>query len=108
MRDKGGTGIEHIIRVSVESIAYQTEDLLQAMEADSGQKITCLKVDGSASANNLLMQFQADISAAAVQRPFTNEATALGAAFLAGLAVGFFSSREELRKLLRLFPKIRG
>ncbi len=108
MRDKGGTGIEHIIRVSVESIAYQTEDLLQAMEADSGQKITCLKVDGGASANNLLMQFQADISAAAVQRPFTNEATALGAAFLAGLAVGFFSSREELRKLLRLFPKIRG
>lgn len=96
-----GTGMEHLIRASLESIAYQTEDLLQAMKADSKQSISILKVDGGAAANDLLMQFQADISDCEVQRPQTGEATALGAAFLAGLAVGFYRDKEELRSLIQ-------
>ena len=94
-----GTGREHIIRASLESIAYQTEDLLHAMELDSGRAIPCLKVDGGASANDFLMQFQSDISNTVVFRPAVQEATAAGAAYLAGLAVGFFGSKEEIINL---------
>ena len=96
-----GTGIEHIIRASLESIAYQTQDLLAAMVADSGSKIETLRVDGGAAANNFLMQFQADISNISVFRPANQEATAAGAAFLAGLATGFFKDRDELLSLCR-------
>ncbi len=91
-----GTGKNHIIRAALESIAYQTEDVLAAMRADIGE-ITCLQVDGGASANDLLMQMQSDFSGIAVQRSANPEATATGAAYLAGLAVGFFKNREELR-----------
>ena len=94
-----GTGIEHIIRASLESIAYQTNDLLAAMVADSSSKIETLRVDGGAAANNFLMQFQADISNTVVFRPSNQEATAAGAAFLAGLATGFFKDRDELLSL---------
>jgi len=101
-----GTGRDHIIRAALESIAYQTEDVLAAMQGDMAiggrdyGRITSLKVDGGASRNRLLMQFQSDISGLPVIRPASSEATALGAAFLAGLAVGFFESREELTQLL--------
>ena len=94
-----GTGRDHIIRAALESIAYQTEDVLAAMAADSGQAIPRLRADGGASANDFLMQFQADISHTEVFRPVTREATAAGAAYLAGLSVGFFSGREEITAL---------
>lgn len=94
-----GTRAEHIIRAALESIAYQTNDLMNAMTADSGKPIACLRVDGGASANHFLMQFQSDVSNTVVFCPDNNEATAMGAAFLAGLAVGFFESREELAAL---------
>jgi glycerol kinase len=93
-----GTGKNHIIRASLESIAYQTRDVLAAIEEDSGIKLSVLKVDGGASANNFLMQFQADILGSSVSRPRTVETTALGAAYLAGLAAGFWKNREELEK----------
>lgn len=96
-----GTRPEHLIRASLESIAYQTNDLIMAMESDSGRKIRRMKADGGAAANDLLMQFQADISDLEVIRPLSNEATAAGAAFLAGLAVGFYQNREELLTLCR-------
>lgn len=96
-----GTGINHIIRAALESVAFQTNDLLSAMKADSGHAITELKVDGGAAANDFLMQFQADISDTAVMRPVSGEATALGAAFLAGIAVCFFKDREEISSLLK-------
>ena len=92
-----GSGANHIIRAALESIAYQTEDVIDAMQKEIGTKITELKVDGGASANNLLMQFQADISRVKVVRPAMMEATAAGAAYLAGLAVGFFKDREEIK-----------
>ena len=100
-----GTGKNHIIRAALEAIAYQTNDVLAAMQADMTQEnesgaITCLKVDGGASANDLLMQMQSDISGISVSRSANAEATAAGAAFLAGLAVGFFKSREEIGDLL--------
>lgn len=95
-----GSGIEHIIRAALESIAYQTNDLLCAMATDIGKNITKLRVDGGASANNFLMQFQADISNTVVLRPSMGEATAAGAAFLAGLAVGFFKDKDEISSLL--------
>ncbi len=91
-----GAGANHIIRASLEAIAYQTEDVLAAMAADMDQELTLLRVDGGAAANNFLMQFQADISNITVSRPLTREATAKGAAYLAGLAVGFFKSRLEI------------
>ena len=94
-----GTSVEHIIRAALESIAFQTNDLITAMAADSGSIVSALKVDGGASANQLLMQMQADISDIAVIRPANKEATALGAAFLAGLASGFYKSRDELINL---------
>ncbi len=97
-----GTGLCHIIRASLESIAYQTNDVLCAMKADTGAEFNGLRVDGGATANQFLMQFQSDISNIEVFRPETMEATAAGAAFLAGLAVGFFQNREEI------FYKIRN
>lgn len=95
-----GTRLEHIIRASLESIAFQTEDLLAAMAADSGSKTAALRVDGGASVNDLLMQFQADISDVEVHRPASFEATSMGAAFLAGLAVGFYKDRNEIKDLI--------
>lgn len=88
---------EHFIRATLESIAYQTADVLQAMEQDSGIRLKSLKVDGGASANDFLMQFQADIVDTLVHRPECIETTALGAAYLAGLAVGYWQDREEIR-----------
>lgn len=93
-----GTTKNHIIRATLESLAYQTKDVLDAMESDSGIKLNSLKVDGGAVANNLMMQFQSDILNVPVDRPKVVETTALGAAYLAGLAVGFWSSKEEVRK----------
>lgn len=91
-----GTGKAHIIRATLESLAYQTKDVLGAMEADSGIQLQALKVDGGAVANNLLMQFQADILGVPVDRPKVTETTALGAAYLAGLAVGVWETKEDL------------
>lgn len=93
-----GTTKAHFVRATLESLAYQSRDILEAMEKDSGISLTTLKVDGGAVKNNLLMQFQADILNVPVERPVLNETTALGAAYLAGLAVGFYESREELQK----------
>lgn len=96
---------EHFIRAALESVAYQTFDVLKAMEADAGVAIGELQVDGGASANNFLMQFQADILGAEVLRPRCIETTALGAAYLAGLATGYFSGREEIRENWQLDRK---
>lgn len=95
-----GSNVYHIIRAALESIAYQSNDVLSSMEADTGRDITSLKVDGGASSNNFLMQFQADISNVEVIRPTLTEATAQGAAFLAGLAVGFYKDRDELKSIV--------
>lgn len=86
----------HIIRATLESLAYQTNDVLTAMEEDSEIKLTSLKVDGGACANNFLMQFQADIINVPVKRPVAIETTALGAAYLAGLATGYWKNREDV------------
>jgi len=91
-----GANRNHIIRAALESIAYQTRDVLEAMEEDSGISLQDLKVDGGAVANNFLMQFQADILSATVCRPKITETTALGAAYLAGLAVGFWENKDEI------------
>ena len=93
-----GVNKYHIIRATLESMAYQVNDVLQAMRADSGIDLSALKVDGGASANNLLMQMQADISGAPGNRPMCVETTAMGAAYLAGLAVGYWSGREDVIK----------
>jgi len=93
-----GTSKAHIARAALESIAYQTYDVLKAMEADSGIHIKELRVDGGATANNLLMQFQSDILQAPVIRPIVTETTALGAAYLAGLGVGFWNSIEDIQE----------
>ena len=92
-----GAGRNHIIRAALESIAYQSTDVLKAMQADTGLEINELKVDGGASANNLLMQFQADIARVTVRRPMIRETTALGAAYLAGLATGVWKDREQIK-----------
>ena len=92
-----GTTAAHIARASLESIAYQTMDVLNAMEADSGITIKELRVDGGATVNNLLMQFQADILNTKVVRPKVTETTALGAAYLAGLAVGYWKSIDHIQ-----------
>src|SRR5246127_3711375 len=94
-----GTTSGHIARAALQSIAYQTMDVLKAMEADAGIPICELRVDGGATANNLLMQFQADLLNCKVIRPNVVETTALGAAYLAGLAVGYWKNREEIEKL---------
>jgi glycerol kinase len=93
-----GSTSAHIARAAVESIAYQTMDVLKAMEADSGIRIKELRVDGGATKNNLLMQFQSDVLDTKVIRPTVTETTALGAAYLAGLAVGFWKSMDELQE----------
>ncbi|MDQ0108719.1 glycerol kinase [Chitinophaga terrae (ex Kim and Jung 2007)] len=92
-----GTNAGHIARAALESIAYQTMDVLKAMEADAGLSIKELRVDGGATSNNLLMQFQADVLQTKVVRPGITETTALGAAYLAGLAVGYWENLEEIR-----------
>jgi glycerol kinase len=99
------TGKEHLIRATVESMAYQTKDILLAMEQDSGLSIISLKVDGGASANNFLMQFQADIIGAEVERPVIVESTAVGAAYLAGIGVGLWKKEQiaNRRKVERRF-----
>ncbi|OZB95951.1 glycerol kinase GlpK [Paenibacillus sp. XY044] len=91
-----GTSKEHFIRATLESLAYQTKDVLSAMEADSGLELTTLRVDGGAVHNDFLMQFQSDVLGVSVERPVINETTALGAAYLAGLAVGYWKSQEDI------------
>lgn len=93
-----GCNREHIIRATLESIAYQAYDVIKAMENDLGEGVKSLRVDGGASANNFLMQFQADILNTEVLRPECIETTALGAAYLAGLSVGFWKDKEEIKK----------
>ena len=93
-----GAKKEHLIRATLESLAYQTYDVLKAMQEDSGIELTALKVDGGACANNFLMQFQSDVLGVQVDRPEVIETTALGAAYLAGLAVGYWADKEEVAK----------
>jgi len=88
----------HIVRAALEAIAYQSRDLLDAMEKDFGQPLPYIKADGGASANSFLMQFQADVIDRPVILPEVNETTALGAAYLAGLAVGFWSGLEDVER----------
>ena len=94
-----GSGKNHIIRACLEAIAYQTNDLITALKADTGLPINHIRADGGAAANNFLMQFQADISDVGVIRPAQTEATAAGAAYLAGLAVGFWKNKNEILRL---------
>ncbi len=96
-----GTRVEHIIRAALEAIAYQSEDVLSAMCSDMGEPLQCVKVDGGASANGLLMQFQSDISNTTLLRPVCKEATALGAALLCGLSTGFYKNREEISHYIK-------
>ncbi|PIC86731.1 glycerol kinase [Sporosarcina sp. P20a] len=91
-----GTTKEHFVRATLESLAYQTKDVVDAMESDSGISLKTLRVDGGAVENNFLMQFQSDLLNVSVERPTINETTALGAAYLAGLAVGFWKDRSEI------------
>jgi len=91
-----GSSAAHIARAALESIAYQSAEILSAMEADAHIKLAELRVDGGASANNLLMQFQADLLGVPVVRPKVLETTALGAAYLAGLAVGYWKGDDEI------------
>ena len=97
-----GSNKNHIIRAGLESIAYQTKDLIEAMKEDSGIELKALRVDGGAVKNNFLMQFQADILNTNVHRPEVVETTALGAAYLAGLAVGFWTDKENIRENWKL------
>ena len=92
-----GVNKYHIIRATLESIAYQAHDVIKAMEADSGMELTSLKVDGGASANDFLMQTQADMIQGEVKRPSCVETTAMGAAYLAGLAVGYWENKESVK-----------
>ena len=97
-----GANKNHLIRASLEAIAYQTYDILQAMQIDSGINLHALSVDGGASSNDFLMQFQADVLQIEISRPKVNETTALGACFLAGLATGFFKNKTELANTIRV------
>lgn len=97
----GATGKAEIVRAAIESIAYQTNDLVLSITADMGQRPLTLKVDGGAAANGFLLQFQADLSNVKVAKPANNEATALGAAFLAGLTTGFWKTRREVAVRVR-------
>ncbi|HAT3809971.1 glycerol kinase GlpK [Morganella morganii] len=92
-----GVNSNHLIRATLESIAYQTRDVLEAMQADAGTRLKALRVDGGAVANNFLMQFQSDILGTSVERPLIRESTALGAALLAGLSTGFWQDLEEIK-----------
>ena len=96
-----GTGVSHFVRAALEAMCYQTKDVLLAMQKDSGYKIKNLKVDGGAAANNFLCQFQADILGAAVVRPKVIEITSLGAAYLAGLAAGYWKDTAEIKRCWR-------
>ncbi|RXZ78483.1 glycerol kinase [Paenibacillaceae bacterium] len=101
-----GTTKEHFIRAALEALAYQSRDVLEAMEEDAGLRLQSLRVDGGAVRNNLLMQFQSDLLGVPVERPVNNETTALGAAYLAGLAVGYWQNRDEIdgnRQIDQLF-----
>jgi glycerol kinase len=100
-----GTTAGHFARAAVESIAYQTMDVLTAMEADAGVKIKELRVDGGATVNNQLLQFQSDLLKTTVVRPVITETTALGAAYLAGLAIGFWKGVEEIEKYWQVDQK---
>ncbi|MEG2916244.1 MAG: glycerol kinase GlpK, partial [Oscillospiraceae bacterium] len=100
-----GAGRDHIIRASLEAIAYQTKDVLDAMVADTGIDLLELRVDGGACSNNFLMQFQSDILSRPLIRPKNLESTALGAAFLAGLAVGFWKDLDEIKTIAKLDKK---
>jgi glycerol kinase len=100
-----GTTDAHIARATLESIAYQTYDVLKAMESDAGISIAELRVDGGATVNDLMMQFQCDILSVKVLRPEVIETTALGAAYLAGLAVGFWGSVEEIASQWKVSAK---
>ena len=91
-----GVNKYHVIRATLESVAYQVNDVLQAMKADAGMELNSLKVDGGASANDFLMQIQADVINAPVDRPCCVETTAMGAAYLAGLAVGYWADKQEV------------
>jgi glycerol kinase len=93
-----GTTTAHMARAALDSMAYQTREVLEAMQQDSGTPLAVLKVDGGAAVNNLLMQFQSDVLGVDVQRPVVQETTALGAAYLAGLAVGFWKDQEDVRR----------
>jgi glycerol kinase len=93
-----GCNRDHLIRATLEAIAYQTYDVLKAMESDSGIRLKSLKVDGGACSNRFLMQFQADILDTKVYKPECIETTALGAAYLAGLATGFWQDKEEIKR----------
>jgi glycerol kinase len=93
-----GTGIGHVARAAVESMAYQSRDVLDAMQRDAGIKLAQLKVDGGAAANNELLQFQADLLGVPVRRPVVAETTALGAAYLAGLAVGYWKDTADVTR----------
>ena len=97
-----GVNKYHIIRATLESLCYQTRDVLEAMEKDSGITVETLRVDGGAVKNDFLMQFQADIVNTPVERPEVSETTALGAAYLAGLAVGFWKSKDEIQERWKL------
>ena len=104
-----GVNRDHVVRAALESIAYQTTDVLTAMEADSGIRLSALRVDGGASANNFLMQFQSDVANAPVERPACIETTALGAAYLAGLAVGYWENTDDVlrnRSVDRIFSPV--
>jgi glycerol kinase len=90
------TTVSHVARAALDSMAYQTRDVLEAMQRDAGLKLDHLKVDGGAAANNLLLQFQADVLGVAVRRPVVSETTALGAAYLAGLAVGYWKDTDDV------------
>lgn len=100
-----GTEKEHFIRATLESLCYQTRDVLEAMNSDSQIEVNNLRVDGGAVKNNFIMQFQADLLNVGVERPEINETTALGAAYLAGLAVGFWSSKDEIANRWKLEEK---
>jgi glycerol kinase len=99
------TGKDHLIKATLESLAYQTKDILNAMESDAGLKLGSLKVDGGACANNILMQFQADILGTEVERPVVIESTAMGAAYLAGLQIGLWTKKDIIshRKIQQKF-----
>ena len=100
-----GTSKEHFVRATLESLAYQTRDVLEAMASDSGIDMKTLRVDGGAVMNDFLMQFQADILNVPVERPSVNETTALGAAYLAGLAVGFWENKDDVQEHWQLDKK---
>jgi glycerol kinase len=97
-----GVTHKHIVKATLEALAYQSKEVMDAMEQEAGFKIETLQVDGGASANNYLMQFQADLLNARVNRPRNIETTAMGAAFLAGLATGFWKNRDEIKTIRQL------